>query len=175
MNNVRYNGKKVEAELFGQVKSNSDNQYQTYERALADVKQAKINNDPLNPVKDFAKLLRLKVANRLSPEDPSRVKFYTAINTPLDLKHGVDAVIEFTPVSSRAIRVTIDITMNPDKIDGHADIVFSVPTGGLPDYPKTVRDRYDKEDRDEFCKYVDSLAEEVCEHLKSEQVRSLLN
>ncbi len=46
------------------------------------------------------------------------VKFYTAVRSPLDFFHGVDAFFEF-----QGILVTLDATINPLKNSGRADII----------------------------------------------------
>lgn len=46
------------------------------------------------------------------------VKFYTAVRSTLDVYHGVDAFFEF-----RGVLVTIDVTINPNKDCGKADVI----------------------------------------------------
>lgn len=46
------------------------------------------------------------------------VKFYTAVHSAMDFYHGVDAFFEF-----RGVLVTIDVTINPNKNSGKADVI----------------------------------------------------
>lgn len=48
------------------------------------------------------------------------VRFYTAVRSSLDVFHGVDGFFEF-----RGVVVTIDVTINPHKVCGKADLVVS--------------------------------------------------
>lgn len=84
--------------------------------------------DPTEPQKEIARDLRLEVIDvlELSEDESERLKFYTAVDTPLDEYHGVDAWIEYeTPEGERVI-VTLDITLNPEKLanGGKADVLI---------------------------------------------------
>lgn len=58
---------------------------------------------------EIAALLEREVARELGSWD---VQYFTAVRTPLDRFHGVDAFLEF-----RGLVVTLDLTKNPDKED----------------------------------------------------------
>ncbi len=64
------------------------------------------------------------VAARLEREVSAQVgvsvMFFTAVGSALDVMHGCDGFFEF-----RGVVVTIDITMNPHKDSGKADIVIA--------------------------------------------------
>ena len=47
-----------------------------------------------------------------------QVPFYTAVGSSMDFDHGVDGFCEF-----RGVVVTIDVTKNPEKTCGKADVV----------------------------------------------------
>ncbi len=64
-----------------------------------------------------ARRLHAEVAKRFG-KCASAVKFYTAVHSPLDMFHGVDCFFEF-----RGVMVTIDVTINPGKNSGRADVV----------------------------------------------------
>lgn len=48
-----------------------------------------------------------------------KIEFYTAVGTALDLYHGVDGFFVF-----RGTVLTVDVTLNPNKIAGKADIIL---------------------------------------------------
>jgi hypothetical protein len=50
----------------------------------------------------------------------STVKFYTAVRSTLDERHKVDAFFELS-----GVMVTIDLTMNPHKDSGKADLIVT--------------------------------------------------
>ncbi len=76
--------------------------------------------DPHNPAKPFAKELRLKIARALglhTKEELSRIRLYSALNSPLDRLHGIDAYFIYDDPYAGEIVITIDETENPSKID----------------------------------------------------------
>lgn len=165
--NIVVTGKRIEEELFGRaVLEDKVPQYESYVKALAIIKTMPNNICPTNPVRDFAKLLRLEVANILCPQELVNIRFFTAVGSSFDRWHGVDAVIEYITDAGDLVIATIDITKKTAKPDGKADIIFTVPKDGLPDYPKVIRDNYDQYDKNEFCKYVNLLAGEVAKVIK---------
>ncbi len=83
--------------------------------------------DPTNPTKPLARELRMAVIEELGLEDDAdmdRIKFYSALGTPLDVFHGVDAWIEFIPENGVPRRVTIDVTLDPSKETHKADVII---------------------------------------------------
>lgn len=87
--------------------------------------------DPTNPTKPFANEIRLAVAEELGLEDDEdldRLRFYSAVGTPLDVFHGVDGWIEFHMEGGASRIVTMDVTLDPGKTEHKADvIVHAVP------------------------------------------------
>ncbi|NQV93075.1 hypothetical protein HQ403_01080 [Candidatus Kaiserbacteria bacterium] len=66
-----------------------------------------------------ARRLRNRVAEQIGTEG-ERVKLFTAVGTPLDLFHGVDAFFEFD-----GHVITIDLTINPHKDSGKAHFILT--------------------------------------------------
>ncbi len=92
--------------------------------------------DPTNPNKEFAKELRLALAEKLrlkTDEDLERIKFFTAVGGPLDA-HGIDCFITYKAKTGRGGKeyiVSYDVTKNPDKeILKGADLFIE---GDVPD------------------------------------------
>lgn len=113
--------------------------------------------DPTNPKKDFAREIRLALAERLgleSDEDMNRLKFYTSVGGPLDL-HGIDGFFTFSYVDGEGHQkecgVSFDITRNPNKDEAmKADFLI----GG--DIPDPSDDDFKEED---YLKKIDEYAE----------------
>jgi hypothetical protein len=166
-------GKDFEADLFGKpnlyhpnygdfLRSHAEvderGVYFTYDNAVEIVKNFQDLNNPLNPGRPFAKELRLELAERLfGPErmkDWDRVKFYTAIDTPLDRIHSVDAFFEIETDDGKIIRITLDASKNREKISREkyrADILVGGKGFGEEFY-KT---------NEGFLKYVEQIADEA--------------
>jgi len=93
--------------------------------------------DPTNPKKDFAREIRLALAEKLgleSDEEMNRLKFYTSVGGPLDL-HGIDGFFTFSYVDKEGRQkecgVSFDITRNPNKDEAvKADFLIG---GDIPD------------------------------------------
>jgi len=69
--------------------------------------------DPRNPERAFARDLRIEIIDQLGlteEKDMDRVKFYTAIGTPLDKWHGIDGFFEIEEANGQIIRITLDAT-----------------------------------------------------------------
>jgi hypothetical protein len=89
--------------------------------------------DPTHPNKPFARDVRIGLLDLMmgkkwiteSEEDQDRVKFYTAVGTPLDKFHGIDAFMEYKDPNGKKYRVTFDLTLNPKKPEAKSDIVVS--------------------------------------------------
>lgn len=116
--------------------------------------------DPTNPQKDFAREMRLALAEKLgleSDQDMDRLKFYTSVGGPLDA-HGIDGFISFVcPMGEnreREVMVSFDITKNPDKEEAikAADLLI----GG--DIPDTSDEDYKE---GEYLKVIDGYARQI--------------
>ena len=75
--------------------------------------------DPTDPENRAGSDLHANVALALGLDDWFELSLYTAVNSPLDLFHGVDGWFEF---NGRI--VTLDLTRNPTKTSSNADIII---------------------------------------------------
>lgn len=152
----RTTGRIIETELFGETRENQERrhgQYVTYAASLEIVRLTQGDNDPTDPARPFANDLHATVAEELSPDDYSRIRFLTAIGSPLDRWHGVDGLFEFESEDGTATITTIDLTTNPEKDVYKADVIIQVPSDGL-----------DREvDKDQYGEAVISAAQKVIE------------
>lgn len=141
-----YTGRLMEEEALGSpdrekidVLNNPERTYLTYRQAMEAVKKMQ-PFDPSDPDPPFANDLHTTVAERLGLADYSQLGFFTALGSHLDFFHGVDAFFELRPEKGRKIEVTLDITKNPLKDVGRADVLISMPDEGLD--PKDDRKMY---------------------------------
>lgn len=143
-------------EAWRKLRRNASGRLERLEDLYDLVKLAQ-DGDPTNPKKDFARELRLAVADELNVEEEGLegLRFYTAVGTPLD-NLGVDAFVECRAKNGLDYRVTLDITMNRDKVEsGHrADVIV----GELPD----------PED-DGYLEAVESYAKKIADVLRRRQ------
>ena len=79
-----------------------------------------------NSLNHIANDLHYKVAEALKLEDINELKFFTALNSPLDQHFGIDA---FFQLGTKVF--TVDFTTNPHKVSHKADIIIR---------PKNLRD-----------------------------------
>ena len=108
------------------------NRHIPYEKAIELAKKFQ-PFDPTHPNKPFARdirisLLDLMISKKLiteNEEDQDRIKFYTAVKTPLDTFHSVDAFIEFKDSNEKKYLITFDLTLNPKKESGKSDVIVS--------------------------------------------------
>jgi len=120
--------------------------------------------DPEDPPTQIGKDIRIAVSEALglNPEEEKKLKFYTAVKTPVDYKMGVDAFVEFEdPKSGRITRVTIDVTLNKRKVEeqgAKADVVI----GELPDAVQ---------EEDEYLDAIDGYGHQIAVRLMGEQNR----
>ena len=77
--------------------------------------------DPSDPEPRFASDLHASVALALGLDDWSTLKFFTAVGSALDHFHGVDCFFVF-----KGKIVTIDVTVNSEKLIGKADMVLNI-------------------------------------------------
>lgn len=158
-------GRRFEYEIFDQVRTD-DPRYQAEMRAKANDKGYLPFNDaldiikkyqpadPRNPSKDFLRELRLAVAEKLnlSDEEADSLFAYTAVGSALDRFHHADAVITQVLNNGREIIVTLDATLNKEKIQSEDRQRSGVIVTELPS-PET--------DEDAYLDAIDGYAEEV--------------
>lgn len=126
------------------AKEGAKNGHIPYEKALELAKKFQ-PFDPTHPNKPFARDIRISLLDLMidkgliteSEEDQDRIKFYTAVKTPLDTFHSVDAFIEFKDLNNKKYLVTFDLTLNPQKKEFRSDIVVTE----LPD-PKLDEEKF---------------------------------
>ncbi|MEK7641664.1 MAG: hypothetical protein AAB365_01565 [Patescibacteria group bacterium] len=91
--------------------------YVNYRDAMNMARDNQTDN-PSAPRLSGARMLHGAVARELKIADSKQLKLYTAVGTPLDLIHGVDAWFEF-----EGIVITIDVTMKEQKDRAKANVV----------------------------------------------------
>ncbi len=173
----KYRGREFEADMLGEIDifdpkfqralkeivERVGKRYVPYKDALDLARQFQ-SGDPKNPKKDFLRELRLAVAKRLgyeTDEQLDRIGAYTALKSPLDVFHGVDGFIEVKEPNRPAEVVTLDLSLNPDKIakGAKADIVV----GDLPDAD---------EDEAAYLKELASLAEVIVAKIRGQKAKA---
>lgn len=177
-------GQEAEVRTFGKIKY-SDNfrsvfnalarpgkeggKYFTFRDAMRVVFEA-TNQDPENLPDGFANDLRIELIDLISEDDffndagdpgyEPKVLIWNSVDTPIDKLHGIDAIVEYQhPGMRKPIRVSLDVTLRPDKAeDGHkADIIFYAPPD--PD---------DKRVAEYYMPYVEKIADEVLRKIRVE-------
>lgn len=95
------------------------NAYVPFDRSLATVKASQPKNwDPHDPSTPVSNDLHALVVDLLD-EEYDNVSFFTAVGSPLDYYHGVDAFIEY-----HGQVVTLDVTINKHKDSYKADVII---------------------------------------------------
>lgn len=125
-NNPEYQTELHKAETE-EAEQGMDNRYIRFKKALELTKKFQ-SSDPTNPSKPFGRDLRIALQDILkleNEEEMDMVKFYTAVGTPLDKIHGVDAFIEIDGGKEGTFRTTFDLTTNPHKKAYKSDMVIS--------------------------------------------------
>jgi hypothetical protein len=114
--------------------------------------------NPANPKSELLRELRVFLLNILQKYDcdDDSIKAYTAVGTPADFIHGVDAFIDIENQT-----VTLDITLRKGK-EGKADIIID---DKIPD---------PQEDEDGFLKQVDKIAEKIYQKLDKKSLRNVM-
>jgi len=164
-------GKIVERELFG------ESQFHKFERSpeipthwgrLNFVERLRLLKrlqpfKPESPAPDFAKTVHSLVAHRLGIK-PEYLRFFTAIESPVDWHNKIDGWFEVLK-AGQYLRVTIDLTKNPEKGIAHdgADIDFLVPHDGLDQ----------QVNREEFLEYSSQLADNVVNLFHQQGLKSV--
>ena len=138
-----YTGGLLEEELLGACDGWKNKEYMPYADALEFVKAHQPEGwRPSDPRPRFAADLFTTVALALlGPEgDWTDLKFYTAVDSPLDVFHGTDAFFEY---QDKIIK--IDLTINPQKGDAKADFIINpdkddleVVADGIVDFIKRL-------------------------------------
>lgn len=166
-----YSGKMNERDVFGEPKRGPgfreaftakarENGYLNFEDALELVRKHLVQ-DPTNPVKPFSNELRLAVIDALgleTEEEMDQVRFYSAVGTPADVFHGVDAWMEYETPDGEKLIVTLDATRNPSKDAAKADLIITE----IPD---------PSEDEDKFLEQASAYGDRVAEIIRSHQER----
>ncbi|MCR4279667.1 MAG: hypothetical protein NUV78_02955 [Candidatus Zambryskibacteria bacterium] len=115
-----FTGSEIEEEVVGRCMLKWNGKHVPYQQSMRSV-MANQPWDPSDPEPKFANDLHASVALALKLDDWSRLKLYTAVGSPLDYYHGVDCFFEF-----EGLIVTIDVTVNPNKLEYKADLVLNV-------------------------------------------------
>lgn len=145
-------GKILESELLGETKRDiaifqemhETPTYMKYRESIDFVKKHQRAN-PLDPKRFFPKSLRngLKEDSSLNVTTEDQLAYYTALNSPLDQYHGVDAFFEYKN-EGKTIIVTFNVTANSNKDRYKADVILSIPSDGLdpsdPKYSQAISD-----------------------------------
>jgi hypothetical protein len=165
-----YTGEIAESEVLGETTSEQkekeaefQGEYITFNQAADPVKDNQFQpfKDPTNPhEKPFPYDVHATLVDVLSLDNYEQVRFYTAVGSYLDKKHGIDAFFELDLGSGDSVRATLDMTQNPRKHDYKADVVFYWPKEGL--------DRKDPGDRIVWQDKVNEVSKELKEVLEME-------
>jgi hypothetical protein len=143
MRNTGYTGGLIEREIFSEVDKDKyplTRDYLKFRDAIVAVKKSQPYEDPSDPEPRFSNDLQATIADKLGLDDYSHVRIYTAVGSHLDKFHKIDAFVEYDITKNRIVRVTLDVTQNPQKgAEYRADIVFHMPDEGLD--PKINEDR----------------------------------
>ena len=105
--------------------------YVPYRKAIEICKAAQPWENPSAPESFFLKDLHEEITRKSKLEDKNKLKIYTAIGSHLDYLHGIDFFVEEVLPNGKVIRVTGDLTENPNKDEYKADLIFLVPYGAL--------------------------------------------
>jgi len=155
-------GEMAENELFGEAgqKINIDFKkwlakrnelYMPKRKAIEAVKENQ-PGDPREPGPKFASDVYEEVVRRLIELDGKennpdnyfeavgRVAFFTAVHSPLDYAHGVDAFFEIDSKADEFVRVELDASTHR-KAEFDADVLVEYPSGGLD--PKDDKDDWE--------------------------------
>ena len=165
-----YTGKIAESEVLGETTPEEKEREKEFNGEYISFKQAvelvKDNGrqpfeDPTNPEeKPFPHDLHATLVEMLSFDNYEQLRFYTAVGSYLDKKHGVDAFVELDLGGGDLVRATLDMTQNPNKQDYKADVVFQWPNEGL--------DRKDPSDRVAWQDKVSEVSKELTDVLTTE-------
>lgn len=143
--------------IMPKYQKNKTSSYLPFQGAAELVRMAQ-EGDARNPKKRFMKDLRNAVAKKLqlSLTSAQSLTIYSAIGTPLDIYHGVDAFVELKDEKELTRRVTMDATINAEKIKEErtkSDVLI----GEVPD---------SIEHEKEYLAFVDCVADQIVTRLK---------
>jgi hypothetical protein len=117
--NAGYTGRLLEAEVLPQC-TDTLTCHLPYKVAMARVRMNQPAGwNPKDPASKCMNNFHTLVAEALETTDYSELKLFSAVGSPLDFFHGVDAFFEF-----QGRIVTIDVTKNPHKLEGKADFIL---------------------------------------------------
>ncbi len=111
-----YTGGLFERDVVGKCRYAGTMQYVPFRQAMEEVKKLQ-PWDPSDPELPTANDLHASIATELRLDDWSELKLFTAVGSPLDQFHSIDAFVEF-----RGKVVTIDLTVSRFKGEYRADI-----------------------------------------------------
>jgi hypothetical protein len=167
-------GKIVERQMLGETKKKNlhlenypekkrnelmaalnENAYLPYQKSMDLVKKMQHSETPGALPTLFAKDLYVAVARKLKIKELAELRYFTAVNSPLDKYHGVDAFFEYLDKeNNKLIQATLDITTNPEKGEDYkADVIMLVPGDGIDS----------KVDKKEYLEYINKFAPEIAQ------------
>ncbi|OGY43735.1 MAG: hypothetical protein A3B89_02710 [Candidatus Buchananbacteria bacterium RIFCSPHIGHO2_02_FULL_40_13] len=161
-------GSMAESEIFGEVirpvefeNWREGHNYMTRNEALRLVQESQPGN-PSDPEPRFANDLQATIVERVYPNDYNRVRFFTAVGSPLDYLHHIDAFFEIDD-GDFTYTITIDLKTHPVEKPAtlKTDILLIYPTEGLDP-------NIDKED---YQSLIARTAQEIIEIFQEKQVR----
>jgi len=149
-----YTGGLMEKEVLGGLKLEKEDVYVPFREAMKWVEQHQ-SGDPADPDPRFANDLHATVAEMLGIEDLRNIKFFTAVGSPLDKFHGIDAFFKIKE-GGEELTITLDVTINPAKGDRYkADVIISIPPDGLDP----------REDRKLYLEKINEVAAEIVDRV----------
>jgi len=170
-----YRGRELELDLFDRVNTADPRYKAELARVIKDRESGYVEwpkaielakkfqpAPPENPKRDFFRELLIGVQEKLGVDiakQPDSVRGYTAVGTPLDRFHGVDAFVTYADRGKEYL-VTLDATLRPEKIiEGHkADLMIT-------DLPTP------EDDEDGYLEAIDAYAGRIAEFIRTEQER----
>lgn len=156
--NSGYSGRQHEADLFGRFDTSNPAYKEALEKLMVrrgdryvshkdslELVQRFSKEDPTNPKKDLLRDLRLEIIDALDDEKVT-VEAYSALGTPLDVFHGIDAFLIIKQDGKETV-ITLDATLREKKLDDQegakADILIrDIPSPEFEEtkYLATVQD-----------------------------------
>lgn len=123
-------GSEAEKLLLSGQKMNNGTYRLPLNKAIA---LARMIQDPLHPMRPLAQEIFKRIVKKLKlPDDQTQLRFYSAVNTPLDFYWGTDAFFELD-VEGEIVRAMIDVTQNPHKEDADDNEKVDYVLHRLPD------------------------------------------
>ena len=120
--------------------------------------------DPENPDTELLRELRLAVQEKLEEYfgefDDEDIKVFTAVDTPADFLHGIDA---FLDIGNQT--VTLDLTIRKEKDMVKSDVLIKL---------KEMPDLKDPAQEEAFLEEINSVAKEIFKKLDKESLKELV-